>query len=256
VLQEEEDVIIDLEGDVDVALLGKGGCRGRGWQENGWPQVKGFVSVDKCGQLCVATKGCTAFHVASPKGEGEQIFECFLFGHKSVVPASGLAGNCYTVAKGSSTMVKSTRPPVAPAAKPKAVKKEKKYKIPEFDPPKVVEDVFDDDDDDWLFEPPPPEIRSREHITQILGLNEPSNDAVLKLTETTLKDLKKVYETSIKELEKMYKYKELSNRHFGDPEIFNKPLIVFMGPWSGGKSTIINYLLGIEYTASAFRSCK
>jgi hypothetical protein len=76
------------------------------------------------------------------------------------------------------------------------------------------------------------------------------------VTETTLKDLKKVYETSIKELEKMYKYKELSNRHFGDPEIFNKPLIVFMGPWSGGKSTIINYLLGTEYTASAFRSCK
>jgi hypothetical protein len=37
--EEEEDVIIDLEGEVDVALLGKGGCRGRGWQENGWPQV-------------------------------------------------------------------------------------------------------------------------------------------------------------------------------------------------------------------------
>jgi hypothetical protein len=38
--EEEEDVIIDLEGEVDVALLGKGGCRGRGWQENGWPQVR------------------------------------------------------------------------------------------------------------------------------------------------------------------------------------------------------------------------
>ena len=257
VINEEEDVIIDLEGDVDVALLGKGGCRGRGWQENGWPQVKGFLSVDECGRLCVASKGCTAFHVASPKGEGEKVYECFLFGHKSVVPASGLAGNCYTVAKGSSVLVKSARRPApAAVAKPQPVKKEKKYRIPEFDPPKVVEDVFDDDDDDWLFEPPPPEIRSREHITQILGLDEPSNAAILTVTETTLKDLKKVYETSIKELEKMYKYKELSNRHFGDPEIFNKPLIVFMGPWSGGKSTIINYLLGTEYTASAFRSCK
>jgi hypothetical protein len=42
--EEEEDVIIDLEGEVDVALLGKGGCRGRGWQENGWPQVRAVKS--------------------------------------------------------------------------------------------------------------------------------------------------------------------------------------------------------------------
>merc|ERR1711899_349376 len=89
---------------------------------------------------------------------------------------------------------------------------------------------------------------------QTLSLNEPAHDGVLKITETTLKELKKVYETSIKDLEKEYKYKELSNRHFGDPEIFNKPLIVLMGPWSGGKSTMINYLLGTEYTQNAFRA--
>merc|ERR1712227_899458 len=109
-------------------------------------------------------------------------------------------------------------------------------------------------DEDWLFDPPPSEIRSREHIGQILGLSDKSKDGVLKVTETTLKDLKKVYETSIKGLEKEYKYKELSNRHFGDPEMFNKPLVVLLGPWSGGKSTMINYLLGTEYTKNAFRS--
>ena len=134
--------------------------------------------------------------------------------------------------------------------------KKKSYKIPEFEEPKIVDDVFDEEDEDWLFDPPPPEIRSRDHISEVLGLQETSKESVLKVTETTLKDLKKVYETSIKDLEKEYKYKELSNRHFGDPEMFNKPLIVLMGPWSGGKSTMINYLLGTEYTKNAFRSSK
>jgi len=250
--EEEEEVIIDLEGDVDVALLGKGGCRGANWQEGGWPKVKGFLSVGECGRLCVATAGCTAFHAGYPKEGKPNVFECFLFGHKSVVPASGLTGNCYTVA----TAAAGGRPVLSRPAKkqPAAAKKKKKqYKIPEFDEPKVVEDTFDEEDE-WLFEPPPAEIRSREHITQILGLAEPSNADVLQVTETTLKDLKKVYTSSIQQLEKMYKYKELSNRHFGDPEIFNKPLIVLMGPWSGGKSSIINYLLGTEYTKNAFRS--
>ena len=37
--EEEEESVIDLEGDVDVALLGKGGCRGAGWQDKNWPTV-------------------------------------------------------------------------------------------------------------------------------------------------------------------------------------------------------------------------
>merc|ERR1711892_1388782 len=240
---EEEDMVIDIEGDVDIALLGKGGCRGGGWQNKGWPKVKGFATIDDCGRMCVGTKGCSAFHAASPK-EGTDEFECFLFGHKSVIPAIGLAGDCYTVSKGSVGGSKLVKP-----------QKKKVYKIPEFEEPTVVEDTYDEEDDeDWLFDPPPPQVRSREHIAEILGLNEPAKDSILKITETTLKDLKKVYESSIKSLEKEYKYKELSNRHFGDPEMFNKPLIVMMGPWSGGKSTMMNYLLGTEYTKNAFRS--
>jgi hypothetical protein len=43
---------------------------------------------------------------------------------------------------------------------------------------------------------------------------------------------------------------------FTDPEIFSKPLVLFMGPWSGGKSTIINYLMDIEYTNTALRTGK
>ncbi len=37
-------------------------------------------------------------------------------------------------------------------------------------------------------------------------------------------------------------------------EILAKPLVVLMGPYSGGKSTLINYLLGTEFTPSAFRA--
>ena len=247
---EEEDMIIDLEGDIDIALLGKGGCRGAGWQDKDWPQLKGFQSLDKCGKECVKTDGCTAFHAAGAKEGTDDQFECFLFGHKSVIAARGLVGNCYTVSRGTAKTIRSK----APAAAPKAAKKKKVYKIPEFEEPKVVEDEFEEDDDEWLFEPPPPEVRSRDHITQTLGLNEPAHDGVLKVTETTLKELKKVYENSIKDLEKTYKYKELSHRHFGDPEMFNKPLVVLMGPWSGGKSTMINYLLGNEYSKDAFKT--
>lgn len=69
-----------------------------------------------------------------------------------------------------------------------------------------------------------------------------------------LKELKKVFDNAIKPLELMYKYRDLSNRHFGDPEIFSKPLILFMGPWSGGKSTILNYLTDNEYTPNSIRS--
>ncbi|XP_031633981.1 sarcalumenin [Contarinia nasturtii] len=106
--------------------------------------------------------------------------------------------------------------------------------------------------DDLLLESEIPEnLRDRSHIDEILQLNDEDvaeNEALAKVAENTLKDLKKIYENAIKPLETLYKYRDLSNRHFGDPEIFSKPLVLLMGPWSGGKSTIINYLTGNEYT--------
>lgn len=80
------------------------------------------------------------------------------------------------------------------------------------------------------------------------------NEALQKTAEVTLNNLKKIYENAIKPLETLYKYRDLSNRHFGDPEIFSKPLILFMGPWSGGKSTILNYLTDNEYTDNSLRT--
>jgi len=46
----------------------------------------------------------------------------------------------------------------------------------------------------------------------------------------------------------------IQERHFSDPEIFSKPLILFMGPWSGGKSSILNYLTDNEYTPNSLRT--
>lgn len=100
-------------------------------------------------------------------------------------------------------------------------------------------------------------MRSREHIIQILRLDEEASESELiieKSADIVLRDLKRLYENSIKPLEGLYKYRDLSNRHFGDPEIFSKPLVLFMGPWSGGKSSILNYLTGIEFSEWSLRT--
>lgn len=93
-------------------------------------------------------------------------------------------------------------------------------------------------------------MRDRSHIDEILRLDEDSaaeEEALNKIADNTLKDLKRIYENAIKPLETLYKYRDLSNRHFGDPEIFSKPLVLLMGPWSGGKSSMINYLTDNEH---------
>ncbi|RVE45419.1 hypothetical protein evm_009937 [Chilo suppressalis] len=103
----------------------------------------------------------------------------------------------------------------------------------------------------------PENLRSREHITKILRLDEDESEAELiieRSADIVLRELKRLYENSIKPLEGMYKYRDLSNRHFGDPEIFSKPLVLFMGPWSGGKSSILNYLTGLEFTEWSLRT--
>lgn len=91
-------------------------------------------------------------------------------------------------------------------------------------------------------------------ITDLINFS--TENALKKTGDVILKDLKRIYDSSVKPLESMYKYRDLSNRHFGDPEMFSKPLVLFMGPWSGGKSTILNYLTDNEYTPNSIRSGK
>ncbi|XP_062561083.1 serine-aspartate repeat-containing protein F isoform X1 [Armigeres subalbatus] len=103
----------------------------------------------------------------------------------------------------------------------------------------------------------PSNLRDTSHIYELLHINDQSTEkeqALQKVADVILRDLKKTYDTAIKPLETLYKYRDLSNRHFGDPEIFSKPLVLFMGPWSGGKSTILNYLTHNEYTPNSVRT--
>ncbi|XP_067619559.1 uncharacterized protein [Eurosta solidaginis] len=128
----------------------------------------------------------------------------------------------------------------------------------------IPNDKDDDDgedtkpEDELLWEGEiPAKLRSRDHITELLQLNDEFNlreTAVDNVAEIILRDIKRIYGNAIKPLETLYKYRDLSNRHFGDPEIFSKPLVLFMGPWSGGKSTIINYLTGNEYKPNSLRT--
>ena len=130
-------------------LIGPGACRGPGWQDgNQWPMVMGkdVKGTEGCGMACAKQSGCTAFDLR-PDGSG-----CLLYGHSSVVPASGVPGDCY--------LPPSTVHDDLTARKTGAGgSKRKAYKVPEFDAPTLEADDVDSEDDEWLFEPPPPIIR-------------------------------------------------------------------------------------------------
>ncbi|KAH8243198.1 hypothetical protein KR032_005341 [Drosophila birchii] len=164
-------------------------------------------------------------------------------------------------------VVKETAPEEPEAVKEDAVESEEAHDEPQADAA-VKESTDDDDDDDdeddtkpedeLLWEGQIPENRrSRQHISELLQLDEEFNareKATDNVAEIILRDIKRIYENAVKPLETLYKYRDLSNRHFSDPEIFSKPLILFMGPWSGGKSSILNYLTDNEYTPNSLRT--
>ncbi|KAL2298767.1 hypothetical protein Nmel_014364 [Mimus melanotis] len=114
-----------------------------------------------------------------------------------------------------------------------------------FSPPEEVEDASE------------PTKRDRSHLENTLKLNEekPADDV-----SGVLQRLRKIYHSSIKPLEHSYRYNELRQheitaypgRTLGssatDGEITSKPMVLFLGPWSVGKSSMINYLLGLDNT--------
>ncbi|XP_052447137.1 sarcalumenin-like isoform X1 [Carassius gibelio] len=94
--------------------------------------------------------------------------------------------------------------------------------------------------------PSGPTKRDQSHIEETLRLAtaEPSREFV-----DALRKLQHVYNTAIKPMDKAYKYNELRQHEVSDAEITSKPMVLFLGPWSVGKSSMINYLLGLDDTS-------
>ncbi|XP_043567400.1 sarcalumenin isoform X1 [Chiloscyllium plagiosum] len=126
-------------------------------------------------------------------------------------------------------------------------------------PPEAKEQKKDDEGDEAELEgEEQPQLllpfRDRTHIEKTLRLDEkaPSDDY-----SGVLQRLRKIYHNAIRPLEQAYKYNELrqheitaypgrSMNSFQDGEIVSKPMVLFLGPWSVGKSTMVNYLLGLD----------
>ena len=93
---DEPEEELKLTGPVHMALLGNGRCRGPVWTNKKWPVVKGYTSPRQCAEECAKKKGCKAFDLSSPQNNS---FDCVLYGHTKVVPASGVPGNCYVLSE-------------------------------------------------------------------------------------------------------------------------------------------------------------
>ncbi|KAM9792672.1 sarcalumenin [Neosynchiropus ocellatus] len=91
-----------------------------------------------------------------------------------------------------------------------------------------------------------PAVRDRAHIDETLRLAsaEPSAEYT-----AAIKKLLSIYHTAIKPVEQAFKYNELRQHEVTDGEITSKPMVLFLGPWSVGKSSMINYLLGLHSTS-------
>eukprot|EP00759_Apiculatamorpha_spiralis_P042987 PhF_6_TR40695/c0_g1_i3/m.61174 len=72
---------------------------------------------------------------------------------------------------------------------------------------------------------------------------QPLQDAQAEAALNVLKELRKQYETVLKPLEVKCNYDGFRPSWFSEVLVQTKPMITFLGPFSSGKSTFINYLL-------------
>jgi len=76
---------------------------------------------------------------------------------------------------------------------------------------------------------------------------ESTSDNYAEQTNLILSELKRLYETTIKPLEQKTQYDGFRPSWFSDELVQTKPLVTFLGPFSAGKSSFINFLLQGNY---------
>lgn len=99
-------------------------------------------------------------------------------------------------------------------------------------------------------------LRPRDLIHETLRYDRPNSP----ILHSALNQLVDIYEDSISPLEKVYQYNDLSVKgEMTVGQIKARPMVLFLGPWSTGKTTMINYLLdsdilrvGAEPTTAEF----
>ncbi|CAH1776310.1 unnamed protein product, partial [Owenia fusiformis] len=89
-----------------------------------------------------------------------------------------------------------------------------------------------------------PKMRTRDHIKDYLQLTKQDNQT--EKIRTILNRLTDIYHTSIQPMAEAYRFNDIHKNIITDGEMHSKPLLLFLGPWSTGKSSMINYLVGIE----------
>eukprot|EP00906_Rhabdomonas_costata_P003239 RCo004953 len=65
--------------------------------------------------------------------------------------------------------------------------------------------------------------------------------------ESTSSDITRIYKESIEPVEEVFQYEVFRPSYFSETLKPTKPFILFVGPFSAGKSTFINYLLGHDH---------
>lgn len=97
--------------------------------------------------------------------------------------------------------------------------------------------------------------RSREHVEEVLRLRETGEDwSYAREKQNIHSELLRIYNNQISPMESLYNYPDLGWSSLTESDLKAKPLVLFVGPWSAGKTSMINYLLNNENTSHSLHT--